>query len=265
MALRLRLMVTGVCPGVLMFAALCLLTSFPLSPHWAEEEVIQPEPLESHVPQATHNTARKSRVTKPQPQHIGRSLPVRYSGPCEHDQLCLRYLIPMDRNRFDQCVAKAVQFNVSQVENGTCRFVNRHSRGTVALASFPGSGNTWVRGLLEMATGICTGAFVCDISLRTRGFAGENIQSGSVLVVKTHRWSPWWTGEDKPAWMEGLHAEVAYSAAIVLVRNPFDALVAEWNREVANGFHTNTVTLGSHAETASPQWFGKQHLPFHTI
>ena len=27
----------------------------------------------------------------------------------------------------------------------------------MALASFPGSGNTWVRGLLETATGICTG------------------------------------------------------------------------------------------------------------
>ena len=27
----------------------------------------------------------------------------------------------------------------------------------MALASFPGSGNTCVRGLLEKATGICTG------------------------------------------------------------------------------------------------------------
>ena len=30
-------------------------------------------------------------------------------------------------------------------------------RGTVGLVSFPGSGNTWVRQLLQMATGICTG------------------------------------------------------------------------------------------------------------
>ena len=30
-------------------------------------------------------------------------------------------------------------------------------RAAVALVSFPGSGNTWVRGLLERATGICTG------------------------------------------------------------------------------------------------------------
>ena len=29
--------------------------------------------------------------------------------------------------------------------------------GPVGLVSFPGSGNTWVRGLLQKATGVCTG------------------------------------------------------------------------------------------------------------
>ena len=29
--------------------------------------------------------------------------------------------------------------------------------GAVGLVSFPGSGNTWVRHLLQLATGICTG------------------------------------------------------------------------------------------------------------
>ena len=40
---------------------------------------------------------------------------------------------------------------------GPCHFINGSRRAPVALASFPGSGNTWVRGLLEMATGVCTG------------------------------------------------------------------------------------------------------------
>ncbi len=40
---------------------------------------------------------------------------------------------------------------------GSCHFVNGTSRQPVALASFPGSGNTWVRGLLEKVTGVCTG------------------------------------------------------------------------------------------------------------
>ena len=38
-----------------------------------------------------------------------------------------------------------------------CHFVNGSRRAPVALASFPGSGNTWMRGLLEKATGVCTG------------------------------------------------------------------------------------------------------------
>ena len=38
-----------------------------------------------------------------------------------------------------------------------CQFMNRTNRLSVPLVSLPGSGNTWTRGLLEKATGICTG------------------------------------------------------------------------------------------------------------
>ena len=38
--------------------------------------------------------------------------------------------------------------------------MNGTGRYPIALASFPGSGNTWLRGLLEKATGICTGIVV---------------------------------------------------------------------------------------------------------
>ena len=41
--------------------------------------------------------------------------------------------------------------------SGECRFMNGSGRSPVGLVSFPGSGNTWVRGLLQKATGICTG------------------------------------------------------------------------------------------------------------
>ena len=36
------------------------------------------------------------------------------------------------------------------------------SGSVIVLASFPGSGNSWVRQLLESATGIYTGALYCD-------------------------------------------------------------------------------------------------------
>ena len=41
--------------------------------------------------------------------------------------------------------------------SGECRFMNGSGRSPVGLVSFPGSGNTWVRGLLQKATTICTG------------------------------------------------------------------------------------------------------------
>ena len=67
----------------------------------------------------------------------------------------------------------------------------RHGPGGVktALASFPGSGNTWVRYLLQQVSGIYTGSIYTDGVLKKKGFA-ENKQDNSVLVVKTHNSGP---------------------------------------------------------------------------
>ena len=46
---------------------------------------------------------------------------------------------------------------VLQRINGSCHFMDGSNRAPVGLISPPGSGNTWVRGLLQQATGICTG------------------------------------------------------------------------------------------------------------
>jgi hypothetical protein len=53
------------------------------------------------------------------------------------------------------------------------------------LWSFPGSGNTWVRQLLEAATGYATGSVYNDPSLEA-SMQGERRCSGRVLVVKAH-------------------------------------------------------------------------------
>ena len=53
------------------------------------------------------------------------------------------------------------------------RFLDRSSP-LVALASSPGSGNTWLRLLLEQAAGVFTGSIYCDHSLKTH-FPGEHI------------------------------------------------------------------------------------------
>ena len=55
-----------------------------------------------------------------------------------------------------------------------------------ALASSPGSGNTWARYLIQQYSGYMTGAIYNDPKLRKNGFPGENVYDGSVVAIKTH-------------------------------------------------------------------------------
>ncbi|XP_071533027.1 sialate:O-sulfotransferase 1-like [Panulirus ornatus] len=58
----------------------------------------------------------------------------------------------------------------------------------VWLLSYPGSGNTWIRYLLEGATGVFTGSVFKDIMIYNDGMLGEADAptSGRTLVQKTH-------------------------------------------------------------------------------
>lgn len=143
-----------------------------------------------------------------------------------------------------------------------CQFVNARGRSVVALVSLPGSGNTWVRGLLERATGVCTGSIYCDKTLRAEGFCGEGLRSGALLVVKTHDSSLQWKGEryktvktDRPF----------FDAAIFLIRSPFRAAIAEWNREVSNLFARNQNGSSHVKYVDKPQFFGKSVATFEVV
>ena len=162
-------------------------------------------------------------------------------GICNKDAACRGYLTGRARDSYAQCMARVKKYGHSKkAKDNGCHFIDGKRHGVTALASFPGSGNTWVRTLLEKATGVCTGSYACDMSLRYAGFTGEGIQSSNVIVVKTH--------EAKPHWGE-------FSSAIVLVRNPMDAIVSDWNRYVANGFQHKTVQLGTHTQKAPKEYF----------
>ena len=128
----------------------------------------------------TYSRVLRSLLVRPPQTYSLRSL---LDEDCK-DDMCMQFLSQNDRDAFDLCTAR------SQVKphlgNKSCHFMNPAFRDPVALVSYPGSGNTWVRGLLERATGICTGSVYCDNWLRMHGFRGENIRSGAVLVTKTH-------------------------------------------------------------------------------
>ncbi|XP_041350560.1 WSC domain-containing protein 1-like [Gigantopelta aegis] len=108
-----------------------------------------------------------------------------------------------------------------------------------ALASFPGSGNTWVRHLVQQATGIATGSLYNDTSLRLQGFPGEGQVSRHVIFVKSHEW--------------GKQIRSKFEKAILLVREPYGTLLAEFNRR--HGGHMGHARK----EDFGKEWFGYVH------
>ena len=98
------------------------------------------------------------------------------------DPLCTNFLSERDLGNFTACrrrtqaayskrsaktakAAQALSSNQPAPRFSECRFMNGSGWSPVGLVSFPGSGNTWVRGLLQKATGICTGTSVFRIKL----------------------------------------------------------------------------------------------------
>ncbi len=141
----------------------------------------------------------------------------------------LGYLDHVSLNSYYQCQrAKMLLLNeAANVDERRCtkKTFRTPDHPIVALVSFHGSGNTWLRYLLEQASGIYSGAIYCDPSLKTT-FPGEGIAGGSVVVVKTHQ-----TDSLKlPILVQVSSGKEVYDKAILLVRDPFDALVSEANR-----------------------------------
>ena len=197
----------------------------------------------------TANTPSPKDHIPPTTRVIDTAPPITKPIKCKQRQ-CKEYLSERELVALKLCMSevKRKQY-IGTIQDGDCSFIDGKRRLPVALVSTEGSGNTWVRGLLEKATGICTGFVYCDFMMRAHGFIGENIKSGSVLVVKTHTLRPQWYGEK---YHHPEQDEPHYGSAIFIIRNPHDSLIAEWNRRVTNMFliknhlphnesHTNVV------------------------
>lgn len=137
----------------------------------------------------------------------------------------LKYLDHISLSRYYQC-QPSKKFSI-QSDSKWCskRSFQSQNSPLVALASFHGSGNTWLRYLIEQATGHYTGSIYCDETLKSV-FPGEFVVSGNVITIKTHH-------ADTTALPKDIQLATGrkhYHKAIVLVRNPFDALISEANR-----------------------------------
>ena len=165
---------------------------------------------------------------------------------------CTEFLTSEERDVYAACEAKTAGGKCH------CQFMNTSSHARVALVSLPGSGNTWLRGLLERATGVCTGSQFCDKTLRAGGMCGEGLRGGGVLGVKTHDTRLQWTDQHyrDGAWSD---ERPFYDAAIILVRSPFRALIAEWNRQKAYKFSSSQAGSSHVKYLDSPKFFRESH------
>lgn len=167
--------------------------------------------------------ARKGRVRRR--PHVYRRPPV--IANCT-DSMCKQLTVNREKIYYDLCLKQAEKdYSVQPCQ---CRLMDGKKRGRYALVSLPGSGNTWVRGLLEKATGVCTGSMWCDPSLRAKHFCMEGVRSTSMLVVKNHDTRLRWVGV---ALLPGetAHNKPDFVGAILIHRDPFSATIAEWNRD----------------------------------
>jgi len=116
-----------------------------------------------------------------------------------------------------------------------CRFLSQGlKQEKVILVSYPRSGNSFLRLLLENKTGIITGSDsrtnrTLAAALLRCGFRGEGIVDSSVWIIKTHY-------PERMGYIKFLSKRV-----ILLVRNPFDALESYFHMGFTNT-HNKTLT-----------------------
>ncbi|NXJ60483.1 WSCD2 protein, partial [Rostratula benghalensis] len=156
----------------------------------------------------------------------------------EDEQLCAQKCAGEE---FESCgSAEYLLVYQTQVQDNRCmdrRFLPTRAKQLVALASFPGAGNTWARHLIELATGFYTGSYYFDGSLYNKGFKGErdHWRSGRTICIKTHE--------------SGQKEIESFDSAILLIRNPYKALMAEFNRKY--GGH---IGFAAHAHWKGKEW-----------
>jgi hypothetical protein len=94
----------------------------------------------------------------------------------------------------------------------------------------------------------------CDGALRANGFTGEGVRGQSVLAVKSHATNPLFTGMEKLPKRISTRTPV-FGAALILVRNPRNAIIAEWHRERTKRQTTRNVS--NHILFVGEEYFGK--------
>ena len=95
------------------------------------------------------------------------------------------------------------------------------------------------------------GAIYCDGGLLSKGFNGEGVVGPSVVVVKSHSVRPKFN-IFKDHRQDG--SKIYFDAAVVLLRNPKNAMIAEWHRRKTKRMVNSSVS--NHFLSTGRQDFG---------
>lgn len=90
---------------------------------------------------------------------------------------------------------------------------------TTGLISFPGSGNSWIRHLIQQATGLWTGSVFHDRRLFEGGLRAEldDCNDKGSVVIKGHYPD------------QGAQVNCTFDRAIIVMRDPYRAVLSEFN------------------------------------
>ena len=158
-----------------------------------------------------------------------------------------------------KAILKSVDENelnqMSWVYDGDVKFLDGSTQyyQKIALASFPRSGNTFIRKYLELLTGVQTGGDNClhfNVDFQMLGSKGEEIVDDSVFIVKTHY-----------PWVPPSPTQFNSSQMLVITRNPLDSIMS-WLEYLTN--HNHSTRAPFNYATDYPRfldWWIRQQIP----
>nr|XP_053655910.1 uncharacterized protein LOC128704793 isoform X1 [Cherax quadricarinatus] len=139
-----------------------------------------------------------------------------------------------------------------ECSNYATRFLVGGGCPLIPLVSFPGSGNTWLRYLVQTLTGVFTGSVYHDEVLALSGFLGERdgYRQGTTLLQKTHSYpllpevlqDGIYKGEEFRFLLPKAPRKV-----VILVRSPWESLLALRHYHAAGhtGFASSSYFRGT--------------------
>ncbi|XP_071814756.1 sialate:O-sulfotransferase 2-like [Apostichopus japonicus] len=158
--------------------------------------------------------------SSPKSAIISRSVQVRHLYSKPHRQA-------LHKPYIDTVERRLIMLDKSANQNDSdCTHIRKVPKGSMKLRvlySYEGSGSTWLRYLLELASGFHTGSHYRDNDDYMNGFIGEAMDplDRTVLLVKNR-------GPN----ITRAFPDAAYEEAVILIRDPYEAILSSYFKQL---------------------------------